>query len=117
MSALSPREQKADFLGLELSSSVPPHVREYVQNYRQILEALAEAGIHDPEAARVILQELGKDRRMREAAEGRQREDDGPVTDRQRKFLERKGVVFPSNLTKLQASEIITKLTAQTSTK
>jgi len=97
-----------------------PHrlIENYVQEYKQILEALQRAGIHDPEAARTILQELGKDRRAREAADERCRRGTGePATERQRKFLERRGVVFPRDISKSQASEIITRLTAQASAK
>ncbi|MBC7219070.1 MAG: hypothetical protein H5T49_02910 [Hadesarchaea archaeon] len=93
-------------------------IEEYVAVYRQILETLQRAGIRDPEAARVILQELGKDRRAIEAAEERRlKGTEEPATERQRKFLERRGVVFPRDISKTQASEIIARLTAQTSAK
>jgi len=93
------------------------HIEEYVGVYRQILESLRKAGIHDPEAAKVILQELGKDRRANKVEEMRMKGTDVPATERQKKFLGRRGVVFPQNLSKSQASEIITRLTAQTSAK
>jgi len=85
----------------------------YVRQYRAILDALQKAGIYDGEVAAVILQEIGKDRRQMEVAERERNAAGEPATERQKKFLEKKGVLFPKNLTKLQASEVISRVMAQ----
>jgi hypothetical protein len=88
-------------------------IEEYVEEYRQILGALQRAGICDPDAARAILQERGRDRRMREVAEGRTGKMGEPATERQKRFLDARGVPYPEDITKTQASEVISKISAR----
>jgi hypothetical protein len=85
-------------------------IEEYVEEYRQILGALQRAGIYDPDAAKVVLQERGRDRRTREVAEERAGRKGEPATERQKKFLEVRGVAYPRDITKSQASEVISRI-------
>ena len=46
-------------------------IEDYVEEYKQILSDLERVGIHDPDAARTILQERARDRRMERIGEER----------------------------------------------
>jgi len=88
-------------------------IEDYVEEYRQILGALERVGVHDPDAARIILQERGRDRRMERIGEEKRgsptREKDEPATEKQKNFLDNLGVDYPADITKSEATRAITR--------
>ena len=87
-------------------------IEDYVEEYRQILGALERAGVHDSDAARIILQERGRDRRMERIGEekrGSPGEKDEPATEKQKKFLDSLGIYYPADITKSEASRSISR--------
>ncbi len=88
-------------------------VEDYVEEYEQILGALERAGVYDPDAARIILQERGRDRRMERIGEEKRgshtRENDELATEKQ-KFLDSLGIDYPADITKSEASKAISRV-------
>ncbi len=88
-------------------------IEDYVEEYKQILSDLERVGIHDPDAARTILQERARDRRMERIGEERRGNATGgkdqPATERQKKFLDSLGIDYPADITKSEASRAISR--------
>jgi len=83
--------------------SIGERVGAYVSLYNEILGNVKSEG-----AALVVLQEMGRDRRVEVIARERcRRNEDCAATARQRAFLERLGVQIPETLSKKEASELI----------
>ena len=84
---------------------------EYVEEYRRILGLLEKEGIRDPDAAKLILREVAKDRRMEFVSRERQAQarEDEPATEKQKQFLTKLGVSYPPNITKSEAYKAISE--------
>ncbi|MFH1821381.1 MAG: hypothetical protein ABH852_02930 [Methanobacteriota archaeon] len=88
-------------------------IEDYVEEYKQILSALERVGVHDSDAARIILQERGRDRRMERIGDERRGNSTGErneaATEKQKKFLDSLGIDYPADITKSEASRAISR--------
>jgi len=88
-------------------------IEDYVEEYKQILGALERVGVHDPDAARIILQERGRDRRTERIGEEKRAsstgEKDEPATEKQKKFMDSLGIDYPADITKSEATRAISR--------
>lgn len=90
-------------------------LQKYVNLYTQILGSLnSVTELEESDrvnAANAILQEVSKDRRMREMSKRKNRKQGEPATEKQKKYLDSLGVAYPSDVSKEKASELISKHT------
>jgi hypothetical protein len=74
------------------------NIDDYIEMYNEII-----GKVEDKEVAFIILQELGKDRRGREA----KRTNDPRATKKQIDYLKLMGVSFSAGISKVEASALI----------
>jgi len=82
---------------------------EYIALYNEIRQRIDG----EPRDALAILAEIGKDARMEQMKEEREKQNGDPATDKQKRFLKKLEIEFVPNLTKVQASALIDRALAK----
>jgi len=82
---------------------------EYIALYNEIRQRING----EPRDALAILAEIGKDARMEQMKEEREKQNGDPATDKQKRFLKKLEIEFVPNLTKVQASALIDRALAK----
>lgn len=84
------------------------NTKEKLDSYLELLTEISRK-TGNSEEARVLLQELSKDRRMQEIREEREMRNNRPATERQKRFMDDLGIQYPKAVTKEEASVLIDK--------
>ena len=80
-------------------------MEKYAEQLRQIWQCLLDHGVPNEDYAVAIMQEMAKDRRMKQIAKER-RNDEGQATEKQIAYLRILGVETDDDMTKTEASEL-----------
>ena len=81
-------------------------VQSKMSEYLELLEQIKQKTT-DERTAVSVLQEISKDRRSANIREERQTKNAEPATSKQKQFMKKLNIQFPSNVTKHEASVLI----------
>ena len=83
-----------------------PNIQEKLDGYVELFQQI-KSKTGDDILARVMLQEIAKDKRMAQIREEREMRNGEPATTRQLQFMKKLGIEIPAGVTKQQASMLI----------